>query len=161
MNHRFRSELPLARIPGTKPGGKVRACFNCGYDLAVSRWDDWNDFLVACPYCRKAHGKKWNRTAILWATFFIHAFSFFFTMRPRKALVLVLAFAFIAIPGYYVLDYEVLPQPIEFVAVLLFVFAPLAINGGLIAVHHRLLGTSGWTKENTLSFLEALLSYFS
>lgn len=133
----YRSNFPAAKIPGELSSGVVSTCIHCAKKLQLSRWDDWNGFLVICPHCKKLHGKNWNKKAILWGSFFINALSFFFTMRPLKALVLLMAMLGFAVFGNYVMDRELLPQSVEFLAVILFIFAPIMLNGILVIIHEK------------------------
>jgi hypothetical protein len=126
--------------------GISRSCFQCGKLLLVSRWDDWNGFLIRCPHCGRYHGKNWNLKAILWGSFFFHAFSFFFTMRPLSASICVVVLLLIGLGGNQVIDRDWFPQWLEFVAVVGFLFTPLLINAGMIINHETSLGLSG--KDN-------------
>ena len=155
-------DYPLAKIPGKSYRGKNKLCIHCRKNIKVKRWDAWNGFLVKCPHCKKLHGDNWNVKAILWGSFFLHAFSFFFTMRPQKALLLIAVFILIALLGNYTLEREILPQIFETALVILFIFAPIILNGVLIIFHESRLNYSKKSgKEKAYSFLEEVFSFFS
>ena len=60
-------------------------CPKCGYQIGLTRWDNWNGFFVACPQCGATLGRSWDLRSIVFASMLLNAFSFFFTMRPRSA----------------------------------------------------------------------------
>jgi hypothetical protein len=80
-------------------------------------------------------------------------------MRPRKALAALIVFAVIAVAGNYFLGQEVLPQPVETVVTVAFIFAPVIINGGLIVGHQHLLGRSDGARKNFLTLLGEVSSF--
>lgn len=82
---------PLAeRLSPTNASGGVR-CAHCGNAIAVSRWDRLNGFLVECPECHGFYGRRWNIRGLALASFLLNALSFFFTMRPGKAIAAIAA----------------------------------------------------------------------
>jgi hypothetical protein len=66
-------------------------CAHCGNAIAVSRWDRLNGFLVECPECHGFYGRRWNIRGLALASFLLNALSFFFTMRPGKAIAAIAA----------------------------------------------------------------------
>jgi uncharacterized membrane protein YjjP (DUF1212 family) len=48
-----------------------------------------------CPHCRGWHGKPWGFQRTLLAGFFFNALSFFFTMRPRRAVAMIALFVIV------------------------------------------------------------------
>jgi hypothetical protein len=158
MSNRFQSNIPSAKKPIEGRKGTVRACIHCGKDLVVRKWDDWNGFLVVCPHCKKIDGKHWNKKAILYGSFFVNAASYFFTMRPLKALMLTAVTLIVGIVGYQIIDF--IPQPFDVFLVTLFLFMPMLINGMLIVIHEKQINhTYRTTKENALSLFQEVLSY--
>lgn len=154
--------LRAAKLPGEGLKGILRPCFHCKESIVVSQWDEWNGFLLRCPHCRLAHGKNWKVKSILWASFFVSAFSFFFTVRPRKALLLVSIYLGIGFAGNMIIDREIFPQWLEFIAVVFFLFTPLLMNGALIVVHESRLGRSPNSKKGqVISLLEEILGFFN
>ena len=80
-----------------------------------------------------------NLKGILWASFFINAASFFFTLRPRVALALLLPFFAVAVLGNYLMAIEFFSQPVEFCLVILFLFLPVILNAIFISLHESKL----------------------
>ena len=66
------------------------ACSHCGSPIAVPTWDRWNGFLLRCPHCRGFHGRAWNIRGLALASFLLNAVSFLFTMRPSKAIPVII-----------------------------------------------------------------------
>jgi hypothetical protein len=80
---------PIAeRVTPTNAKSAV-ACVHCKSPIAVSTWDKYNGFLVECPSCHGFHGRRWNIRGLVFASFLLNALSFFFTMRPGKALAVI------------------------------------------------------------------------
>ena len=97
----------------------------------------------------------------MWGSFFVSAFSFFFTTRPSRALVLIVLYLSVGVLGNRLIDREIFPQWIEFIAVIAFIFAPMLLNAGLIIVHESSLGKSSQNKKGQiLSLFEELLAFF-
>ena len=71
----------------------LQQCSRCGKPFPVSGWDRLNGFLVRCPSCGVWNGRSWNVRAIGLASVFLNGLSFFFTMRPRAAIVALGLFA--------------------------------------------------------------------
>lgn len=161
MSAFFETIYPNAKIPKSNEIGKSIPCIHCKRKILVSKWDTWNGFLVKCPYCNKYHGKHFNKKAILLGSFFFHALGFFFTVRPLKALLLIIIFGGIGVFGNYLLTKELLPQLLEIVLVILFLFAPMILNGIFILFHEKKLNSSkGMMQENVTSILEEVISFF-
>src|SRR3954471_6512164 len=80
--------------------------------------------------------------SILWASFFISALSFFFTMRPWKAALLILIYISIGFIGNSIIDKGYFPRWLKFVAVVIFAFTPMITNAALTVVHESQLGKS-------------------
>ena len=119
---------------------KTIKCMHCRQEFAVSRWDSWNGFLVNCPNCDNTHGKQRNIRQVMLASFIFNAISFLFTMRPLKAFMSLAVFTSLGILGYFELDR--LPDLYQVAAVLLFILAPMVINGIILLNHHHMLDKS-------------------
>lgn len=153
---------PLAQIPTGKKFRTIKNCLQCKKKISFSKWDAWNGFLSKCPYCGRINGGEWSPKAILWGSFFFNALSFFFTMRWHKALLVISIYVLVGVLGNSLLDRGFLPQPVETVLAILFIFLPLLINGVLIYFHARALNYSTKTrKENVLSLLEEIFSFLT
>ena len=108
-------------------------CSHCGAAIAVSRWDRLNGFLVECPRCHGYHGRSWNPRVIGFASLFLNALSFFFTMRPGRAFFAIVVWA-TAI--YFLLPKtEYAPQWIEVPAFIFVFLGPLILNMVLLVRH--------------------------
>ena len=103
-----------------------------------------------------------NLKLILWFSFFLNAFSFLFTVRPRRAIILIGIFLIIGFIGNYLLKIEFFPQPVEFCLVILFLFLPVCLNAVFITIHESNLmlanGTRAGKLFELLSHLEDLVS---
>ena len=107
-------------------GQTVKPCLHCGSEVALSRWDNWNGFLVECPHCGGLHGKHWNIRRVL------------FAMRPAKALPLLAAFVALGAAGnFFLLDNESVPDSLEMAGAIIFVFAPMLVNAAVLVTHER------------------------
>jgi hypothetical protein len=65
------------------------ACVHCGNPIVMSGWDNFNGFLVECPHCHGFHGRRWSIRAVTAVGFVLNALSFLFTMRPGRALLVI------------------------------------------------------------------------
>jgi len=152
--------FPVAKIPATLTEKHIEPCITCGKQISLTKWDRWNRFLVICPHCRRVHGREWNRKAILWASLFVNAFSFFFTMRPKKALVFFLSAIAINILAYFAISYEWVAFPLDVLLAIFLIFAPVMINGVLIVAHKTfMLESRASRRSDAMSFLEETLSF--
>lgn len=121
-------------------GEHTRPCLHCGRGVALSKWDDWNGFLVECPHCGGMHGKRWNIRRVLMASFVFNAVSFLFTMRPFVAAVWLSVFVAAAVGGAFFL--ESLPDNLQIVAASAFILGPMIINAVVLSLHERSLDQS-------------------
>ena len=132
---------PKGALPNqAKQGEIIKPCFHCGKELALKKWHSWNGFLVECPHCHGLHGKRWNIRRVLLASFLFSAFSFLFTMRPRNAVLILLGFIVAAFIGNYILDR--LPDLLQIVIVIVFIFSPMLVNAIILMKHERDLDNS-------------------
>lgn len=146
MPNFIRPNYPSATIPTAKKGGVVKPCIHCHKQIKLGRWDSWNGFLVRCPFCSKLHGKHMNPKGILWASFFINALSFLFTLRLRSALLLIVIFVVTGFIGNHLLNIEFFPQPVEFCLVIIFLFLPVFMNTVFIMNHESNLRLASGSK---------------
>jgi hypothetical protein len=117
-------------------GKTVKPCLHCGRNLALSRWDSWNGFLVRCPNCGGMHGKRWNIRRVLFASLIFNAASFIFTMKPRNAVITISIFLVVVFVGnYFLLDR--LPNIIQLLAVSVFLLGPAVINAAILVKHEH------------------------
>lgn len=95
----------------------------------------------------------------MWGSFFFSGFSFFFTLRPAKAVVVAGIFFIAVFAGYFAIEREVLPQPLDVFLVIGLLFAPILINTCLLVVHERRLRHSDEkTEEQALELVEEIAS---
>ena len=101
--------------------------------MAVGRWEKLNGFLVECPSCHSYHGRAWNTRVVGFMSVFLNAISFFFTMRPGRALFAMLlwiaAIYFIMPATEYSADW------IQVTVWIFFLLGPLIINMALLVRH--------------------------
>jgi hypothetical protein len=128
------------RVTAAASGDHARPCLHCGSTVHLSRWDDWNGFLVECQHCGGMHGKYWRIKHVMLASLFFNAVSFLFTMRPAAALPLLAAFAVAGVAGNFFL--ETLPDNLEVAAACAFLFCPMLINAVVLLKHHSHLDGS-------------------
>lgn len=145
----FTDDIPVAQIPNLKNAKRSQACIRCGQGLVVRRWDDWNSFLTTCPHCGGIHGKPRNIRSTLIGSILFHGLSFFFTMRPLKALTAVALVAPLVV-GSFLVDLRQLPYFLDMVVAFAVVFFPMAINGAVL-IRHRALLKKRQSRERTLS----------
>jgi hypothetical protein len=134
---------PVAR-PGDSSGGGgvLRACYHCGKALRVSRWEDWNGFLFRCPNCGEIYGKPWSPHWTLLASVLLNAFSFFLTMRWKRALPLFLGFALLGVIASVALNRGQLGETSKLVLLATFFLGPLTVNSVLLLRHEVALKTA-------------------
>lgn len=126
-----------------KQGEIIKPCLHCGKEVALSRWDSWNGFLVQCPHCGGLHGKRWKIRQVLFASFLFSALSFLFTMRPPRALLLVMGFIILAVlANYLVFDSEAISDLLEVGVAAGLILGPMIVNGIVLMVHERDLDDS-------------------
>jgi hypothetical protein len=126
-------------------GGKARPCCHCGRTIHLSRWDDWNGFLVECQHCGGMHGKHWRIRYVMLASFVFNAVSFLFTMRPAAAVPLLSAFVAAGVAGSFFIG-RVNPT-LEIVAVVAFIHGPMLINAVVLLNHHGRIDGSAPTES--------------
>jgi hypothetical protein len=83
-------------------------------------------------------------------------------MRPWKAALLIVTYVSIGFLGNAIIDRDIFPQWLEFVAVVLFLVTPMITNAVLIVVHESRLGRSPDSKKSqVISLLQEILSFLS
>lgn len=118
---------------------KNTRCIACNQPLSLSAWDHFNGFLVPCPSCKRWHGKMWYTKTVMLAALFLNALSFFFVMRPRRALLSLIPFlALVGIAATGVVDRG--PEWLMLTWVVFFLFGPMAVNAVLLIRHRARLG---------------------
>ena len=110
--------------------------------MRLSRWEDWNGFLLRCPHCGGIHGRPWSPYGTLLASLFLNAFSFFFTMRWRRALPLFWGFVLLAVVAGTALDRGQLSETFKLVLLATFFLGPVAVNSVLLLEHEMALKTA-------------------
>jgi hypothetical protein len=108
-------------------------CIHCRNAIAVGKWDKTNGFLVECPYCHGYHGRAWNPRVIGFASLFLNAFSFFFTMRPSRAIIALILWA--GAIYFFLPKTEYAPDWIQATAFILAFLGPLIINMAVLVRH--------------------------
>ncbi|HEX6183959.1 MAG TPA: hypothetical protein VFZ44_08790 [Pyrinomonadaceae bacterium] len=131
---------PIKRRAAAPVGDYTRPCLHCGGSVSLTRWDDWNGFLVECPHCEGLHGKRWSIRRVMMASFVFNAVSFLFTMRPAAAILSLSAFAAAAVAGYFFIDS--LPDTLQIVAASAFILGPMLVNAVVLIIHERGLDQS-------------------
>ena len=126
-------KYPLAERMTPVNAQAAVACVHCHNPIVLGRWERMNGFLVECPYCHGYHGRPWNPKVIGFASVFLNALSFFFTMRPGRAFAAIVAWAaavYLLLPKTeYAADWI---QATAFIFVFL---APLVFNMALLVRH--------------------------
>jgi hypothetical protein len=123
----------------TKTKGIRRLCYHCGVALIISRWEDWNGFLLKCPNCGQLHGKSWNAYRTVLASVFLNALSFFLTMRRKQALLCFVVFAILLAGLSVALERGRLSGASELVLLGVSFLGPFAINSMLLLRHETAL----------------------
>ena len=123
------------RAATSAAGDRTRQCLHCRGDVPLTRWDDWNGFLVECPGCGSLHGKRWDIRRVLLASFVFNAVSFLFTMRPAYGVPWLLAFAAAAVAGNFYL--ELLPDALQIAAASAFILGPMVVNAVVLVNHEQ------------------------
>ena len=111
----------------------------------MTRWDDWNGFLVECPHCGGMHGKHWHIKRVMMASFVFNAVSFLFTMRPLYGVTWLAAFAAASVAGNFFL--EALPDVVQIALAGAFLLGPMVVNGVVLVVHERGIDNSSPSGE--------------
>ena len=143
------STVPRAVYP-VAPGSPLRAtdCVHCQSEIGVSTWEHLNGFLVQCPHCLGFHGKPWHLSRPLLAGFFFNFLSFFFTMRPARALLTTIGFGTIVFALALIAGPNMENQEVAVVAMTLALLGPLVINGALLVRHQVLLDRAPPTRDH-------------
>lgn len=128
------------RAASPAEGGHTRPCLHCGHAVALTRWDDWNGFLVECAHCGGMHGRRRNIRQVMLASFVFNAVSFLFMMRPARAALWLAAFAAAAVAGSLFLDR--LPDTLQVALVSVFALGPMLVNAVVLINHERSLDKS-------------------
>ena len=136
-------KYPVA-IPASASGsgGVLRSCRHCGKALRISRWDDWNGFILRCPYCEGLYGTCWSLNRTLLASLFLNAFSFFFVLRWKRALPWFLGFVLLAAITNFAVDRDYGSQMFQMVLVGICVLGPMAVNSVFLMQHEMALRTA-------------------
>ena len=103
-----------------------------------------------------------RRSAVIWASVFLNAVSFFFTLRPRNAVAMFSAFFVTGLSLYLLMGREYFPPIVEVGFASLFMLGPAIVNGGLLLVREANLRhpqSDGIVKLSEL--LENILQLFS
>jgi hypothetical protein len=133
-------KYPKANLPDSmQPGEVIKPCLHCSVGISLKRWDSWNGFLVECPHCHKPHGKYWDSGNVLFASLVFNVFSFFLTMRFKKALPFFLAFAVIGVGGNYLSNRALLPNMLELLWAAIVAIGPMMVNGVILLQHRAVL----------------------
>lgn len=127
------SRYPVAERPSPLNAASAVTCIHCGKPLVVSRWDRINGFLVLCPHCRGFHGRRWNVRALAFASLMLNALSFFFTMRPWRAVLMLVGW--IAFFGLVLPAAERWPDAVQVLAFGIAMLGPMVINALLLIRH--------------------------
>ncbi len=139
------SSTPRRAPLGTFPipaASRLRAvkCVHCAQPVGISTWAYLNGFLVVCPHCRGYHGKRWGFERTLLAGFFLSAFSFFFVMRPLRALTAFVAFAWLIWGlGTLAIHYDFKQDAATLALFGVFFMGPVLVNALLLVRHQMLL----------------------
>ncbi|HXJ16213.1 MAG TPA: hypothetical protein VNM68_03350, partial [Candidatus Polarisedimenticolia bacterium] len=118
-------------------GSSLRAveCVHCHRPMGVSSWDYWNGFLVVCPHCLGKHGKPWAFERTILSGLFLNVFSFFFTLRPRQALIAIIAFV---LADWILIGASVQQEgndPLLITSMLVAVLGPVLVNAVALVRH--------------------------
>lgn len=127
--------------------GIRRSCYHCGTALSISRWDDWNGFLFRCSACKQLHGKPWSAYRTLIASVFLNAFSFFLTMRWKRALACFVGFALLFVGLSFALERGLLSGLPELALLGVVLLGPFAINSVLLLQHETALKAASVMKH--------------
>jgi hypothetical protein len=131
------SKYPYAGLPSQSTTAQpMDQCRHCGRQIVIPRWDRWNGFLVRCTYCQGLYGKPWRTKRVVMAGLLFNLFSFFFTMRPRRAILTMLGFAAWFAGGVYLLDrYHIVNGPIFMTWLVGFLLGPMILDAILLIRH--------------------------
>lgn len=136
--------LPEGAGVGAYPipvGSGLRAveCAHCGQPMGITSWEYWNGFLVVCPHCGGYHGKPWGFERTLLAGFLINVLSFFFVLRPRRAVGAILALGAVDAILLSRSAADDMNAGLMFTAIGVFALAPVAVNAVALVRHQSLL----------------------
>ena len=116
---------------------KQANCRHCSESLELSRWEALNGFAVQCPSCGGYHGKDWNIRYTVLAGLVFNAFSFFFVLRPLRALgAFVLFGGAVALVLWLAVQYEHV-DAFMIAGVGLLILGPVVING-IVLIRHQM-----------------------
>lgn len=122
------SKYPLAvAVSPYDPAGPSVPCSHCDRPIRVSRWDRWNGFLVECPYCHHLHGKSLNLKSVILAGLIFNVLSFWFVMRPKKALVATIILGLWIVGGFLLMPKDP-PEALAILLILSALMAPMVIS---------------------------------
>jgi hypothetical protein len=124
-----------AQNESSRASSRLVPCVHCGKPIVIARWDRWNGFLVRCPSCNALHGKRWSIKAIALASVFLNVASFFFTMKPLRAITVIVVWcvaAFLIVPRV-----ESAPDAVQATVIGLLILGPVLVNMVLL-VRHRI-----------------------
>lgn len=135
--------IPLGRYP-IPSGRRFRTvqCVHCEKPLGISSWDYIHGFLVLCPHCSGFHGKPWGLERPLLAGLFLNALSFFFLMRPRRALAALALFVAIGGALVYVAGQNEQNDALMIGSVSFVLLGPVLVNAVLLVRHQMRLDKS-------------------
>lgn len=156
MLNLFYLKYPSAQIPSQTRTAVTIPCIHCGEIIGLKRWESWNNFLVVCPYCKRFHGKKWGIQAALMGSLLFLGFSFFFTMRPRFALLFCISY-FCLLYFTYNLDLNPILSLLHTFSLF---FAPMIINITMFFIHEIDLDRSSSNEELAENVFEMITSLF-
>ena len=80
--------------------------------------------------------------SIMFASFIFNAVSFLFTMRPLKALLLLVGYVLVGFGGNYILDHYQIPDLLAVLCVAVFFLTPMLINAVVLLRHEHELESS-------------------
>lgn len=125
---------PLAK-PGATDDRSAKPCYHCGKKLKLGSWEQWNGFLVQCPHCFQLHGHSWNAFAVLFVSLILNGFSFFFTLRWKKAI--ILCSVFIAAYASMFKLTERASDNVQLLVMGIVMAGPVLINAVVLIQHER------------------------
>jgi hypothetical protein len=125
---------PMGKMASDEDHG-AKTCYHCRRKLKLDAWEQWNGFLVQCPHCFQLHGHSWNAFAVLFVSLILNGFSFFFTMRWKKAL--ILCSIFIAAYGSMFKLTEQVSDNLQLLVMGIVMGGPVMINAVLLILHER------------------------
>lgn len=148
--------IPVALKTETCSPAALTSCDFCKKDIGLTRWESWNGFLVRCPYCSCVNGMPWKTKTVVLASFLFQPFSFFVTMRFRRAMIAFTIYLVVSIAGAYLMQREILPQIMEVFGVVLFLFVPILINAVVLLKHNSSIRRRNDNSENIADLLDGV-----